>query len=309
MMDKIVKHKLHKPNHNEVAEVLQAGLSNTFSHISVDVVDCPDLKGKPYMLAAEGICGNPCLADVGGVPYLIPVARTDKVYNLREIAKKLELPNALIIGAGAGPRHHVGTNCEMMPNIKFNEDEFNNTHVAKIGKDGNCELVHLKDNEEFCLLGNLFASEGKSGKVIKVTAQHRKTSENFVSAMRKTLAEHYKDQPIGIGGVFNIQVGEAKLHIMPDYSKTPLKTDEDVNNWLKFYNQPAPLVCLSTFISHDPGLDLRVEHTHCFSDHDVGGHYHEDTTPDIVKYEGYFNVADFIYRIDPPAETHQVGRD
>lgn len=57
------------------------------------------------------------------------------------------------------------------------------------------------------------------------------------------------------------------------------------------------------------GLDLRVEHTHCFSHHGEGGHYYIDTTPDTVEYLGYFMAAEFVYRIDRPTETHLVGRD
>lgn len=55
-------------------------------------------------------------------------------------------------------------------------------------------------------------------------------------------------------------------------------------------------------------LDLRVEHTHCFSHHGEGGHYYIDTTPDTVEYLGYFMPAEFVFRIDRPKETHRVGR-
>lgn len=65
----------------------------------------------------------------------------------------------------------------------------------------------------------------------------------------------------------------------------------------------APLVCLSVFHSCDPGYDLRIEHTHCFSDHNQGGHYHDDTTPAEVEYEAYFNTAEVLYRIDRPINT------
>ena len=72
----------------------------------------------------------------------------------------------------------------------------------------------------------------------------------------------------------------------------------------------GPFVNMSTFISRDPGLDLRVEHTHGYSiGNGVGGHYHNDVDPDNVAYLGYFNVADQVYRIDPPEMTHQIGRD
>lgn len=56
-------------------------------------------------------------------------------------------------------------------------------------------------------------------------------------------------------------------------------------------------------------MDLRVEHTHCFSTHGDGGHYHEDVTPEQVVYEGYFTPAERLFRIDRPSETHGIGRD
>ncbi|PRD24895.1 UNVERIFIED_CONTAM: Ester hydrolase C11orf54-like protein [Trichonephila clavipes] len=288
--------------------VLHEGLSGAFSHVDVQVVDCPDLRKKPYMLSSEGLCGNPRIADVGGVEYLMPLAKKDKVYDFKDITKKIGMPNAFIIGAGAGPRPHIGINCEMMANLKLGEGESINTHIAKLDKDGACELVHLKDNTQFCILGNIFISEGKPGKVLKVVAKNRKGSENFVTTMRLALAKKF-EKPVGIGGVFVIQTGKAKLHIMPDYSETPLKSTDDVNNWLKFFNMPAPLSCLSVFVSSDPGLNLRVEHTHCFSDHGVGGHYHEDTTADCVEYEGYFNVGQILYRIDQPTYVCDFGKD
>lgn len=57
------------------------------------------------------------------------------------------------------------------------------------------------------------------------------------------------------------------------------------------------------------GFDLRLEHTHCFSHHGDGGHYHQDTSPDSVHYLGYLLPAELLFRIDRPQETHLVGRD
>lgn len=65
---------------------------------------------------------------------------------------------------------------------------------------------------------------------------------------------------------------------------------------------------LSLFFSLE-GLDLRIEHFHCFSDHGEGGHYHYDVTPDDVQYTGFFSLAEKVYRIDRPQTTHNVGRD
>ncbi len=56
-------------------------------------------------------------------------------------------------------------------------------------------------------------------------------------------------------------------------------------------------------------FDLRVEHTHCFSNHGEGGHYHYDTTPTDVEYHGYYTLAEKLYRIDRPSVSHNIGRD
>ena len=56
-------------------------------------------------------------------------------------------------------------------------------------------------------------------------------------------------------------------------------------------------------------LDLRMEHFHGYNEMGEGGHYHYDTTPNEVRYVGYFNVPEYIYRIDRPAVTHRIGRD
>ena len=100
-----------------------------------------------------------------------------------------------------------------------------------------------------------------------------------------------------------------QIQFQPAFSKEPLNTDEGVNNWLRYFEFPAPLICLSVLSSCDPGWDLRIDHTHCFSKHGAGGHYHYDTTPDEVEYECFFNVAEKLVRVDQPKETHNIGRD
>lgn len=307
---KVAKHQLHCPSLEDVAKVLNGGLKSTFEHVEVSVVDCPDLKEKPFMLASEGICGKPCLADVGGVPYLVPIVQKDKIYNLEQVVKQTNVSDPLVIGAGAGPFNVVGVNSEMMHNMKYGNKPFNNSHYAIINEDGSYELGRFTTSCcEFGLMANLMISEGKPGKVIRVSAKKRTGADNFVTAMRKALAAHYGSNPVGLGGAFLLAKGKAKLHVMPKFSTAPLLTNEAMNSWLKFFEMEAPLVCLSVFVSHDPGWDLRIEHTHCFSDHKQGGHYHYDTTPEEVEYLGYFNVAECMFRIDAPVSTHQIGRD
>eukprot|EP00037_Helgoeca_nana_P019285 m.187699 g.187699 ORF g.187699 m.187699 type:complete len:317 (-) comp24800_c0_seq1:208-1158(-) len=299
---------MHVPPLDELAGVVQDGLTEHFKSVVAEVVESPDFREAPFHLASEGLCGSPRLADVGGPPYLVPTVQRDKVYNLADIADEINLPGCTFIGAGAGSSRLGGCNCELIPNSNLASGEIC-THFAKM-KDGVAVLERYMSNE-FGLLANLLATEGKPGRVLKVSAQGRAGDTNFVTAIRKViLATYGEDKPIALGGVFIMDKGQAKLHVMPDFSETPLTTDSEVEDWLHFYNADAPLICLcGSAVSHDPGFDLRVEHTHVFSSHGQGGHYHYDVTPVDVEYTGYFVVAEEIHRVDAPTETHQVGRD
>ncbi|XP_014666301.1 PREDICTED: ester hydrolase C11orf54 homolog [Priapulus caudatus] len=306
--------KLHCPSLNDISKVLKKRLIGNFATVEVNVTDCPNLTAPPFHLAAAGLCGSTRIVDVGGPPYLLPLPQLDKVYNIADIAKRVNLPSAFIIGAGAGPYNLVGVNSELIPNLKLDPGcptgcSAMQSYISKVDLgDGSC-IQETINSTDFSILGNFFFSEGAQGKVLEVKAKERIGEENLISCIRKALSEEYGDQPVGIGGAFLIERGKAKIHIMSDFSKEPLENDEAVDEWLKFYEMSAPLVCLTgECVSADPGMDLRVEHTHCFSQHGEGGHYHYDTTPEEVAYHGFFNVAECLYRVDRPGETHDLGR-
>ena len=120
-------------------------------------------------------------------------------------------------------------------------------------------------------MANLFGSDGVTGNVLKIEAKVRTGKLNFTESIQNSLKDHFGERIISMGGVFVIREGTANLHVMPDFCKTPLKSRDEVNNWLRYFDMDAPLTCLSVFHSYDPGLDLRIEHTHCFSDHNQGG--------------------------------------
>lgn len=63
-------------------------------------------------------------------------------------------------------------------------------------------------------MANVIVCEGVAGPVLEVTAKHRKGEENFVSCMRKAMAKKYGDKPVAMGGVFLIEKGQVKVHIM-----------------------------------------------------------------------------------------------
>jgi len=228
--------------------------------------------------------------------------KREKQYDLAKVAAACGSPKAFVIGPGAGPFQELGPNCEMMANVFLGTSPPQiGTHLAWIGKNDSYVSEPWKKSTQFALMGNFLMTDGKPGTpVIKIVAKNRIAEDDFVTCIRKRLASKYGDKPIGVGGVFLIKKGKANLHIMPDFSEKPLKSAEEVDKWLRYFDMDAPLTCLTVFYSHDPGLDLRMDHTHCFSEHGQGGHYHYDVTPEEVEYEAYLTLAEQVYRVDKP---------
>lgn len=289
----------------EVAEALEKKLKENFTDADVSVVDCEDLTKSPWNLAAPGIGGLTRLLDIGGVPYLTPTVQRHKLYDMKEYPSITGLKEGLVIGAGAAPWPFLNRNAEMMPNLLVGKEKsvlLQKTHISRTFDEDNSFKTQKLPPEETrnSLLGNLFISEGKPGKVLKIQARKRKGATNFTNCLREGLQDGFPNLFLGLGGVFHVNRGKVKVHIMPDFSPCPLVTDKDVNDWLKFYEVDAPFTVLSTLVSNDPGLDLRPEHSHGWGDDGSGGHYHCDTTPEEVEYVGYFNLADKMYRVDRP---------
>jgi len=312
---------LFVPPLNEVAKVLQDGLSKNFVSAEVNAVNCPNLRDAPFNLASEGLGGKERILDIGGVPYLIPLAQKNKLYDMRDYPSLTQMnlkegEDALIIGAGAAPFTYIQRNAEMMPNLTVDHEgkvKVQKTTMARTMDDADetYKLLQLpKEESKMSLLGNLFLSEGKPSQVLEIKCRCRSGKQNFASCINSILKEAYPDKCIGLGGVFCATKGKLKIHVMPKFSEVPLQTDKDVENWLNFYEMDGPFTCLSVLVSNDPGLDLRLEHSHGFNiAQGQGGHYHYDTTPDIVEYTAYYNIAEVCYRVDRPNVTHMVGRD
>lgn len=308
---------LYQPPLQEVVDVLSNGLANTFATVSVSVADTPDLTQAPYNLTSPGLTGDPKLVEIGGPPYLLPLVQRDKLYDLALLAKHLQRDPAFIAGAGAGPWPHIGVNCEGIINLSIENGKVDQgtriVSVEPVGAPKGTGLYlqrRLPNNEtRTALLGNYLLSEGKPGKVIKIVAKKRTGTSNFITAIRETLKNYYGDKIVGLGGAFLLRSGKVKFHVMPDFSTSPLCSDSDVDEWLHYFEMKAPIIHVGTLVTGDHGLDLRVQHFHGFSTHGDGGHYHYDTTPEEVEYEGYFVLAGSIVRVDPPENTHSVGRD
>ena len=310
---------------DELRSILQTALDSNYLDARVEVAECPDLRKPPYNLAGEGLGGSPVIADIGGQPNLFPEPLLDKRYSMIAIAKdcmQMSPDQGMLIGAGAGPFHVVGQNSELAPNLAWKEsfDKVNNlTRYAKMDKSAAqsqkpvCEKCASAD---CALMMNLFGSSGHSGPVLRVTARKRTGStKSFTDVIRFALHEHFgDDKPVSLGGVFIIRKGKANFHVMPDFpapEQMPFKNPKQLNDWLTYHDftvqgsgKNDEIVCLSVLHSADPGkkMGLRMEHTHCFSvdGSGKGGHYHYDLEDEEIEYEGYFNIAQRIYRVDRP---------
>ncbi|XP_052847737.1 ester hydrolase C11orf54 homolog [Drosophila gunungcola] len=305
---------LHVPSLLELQKVIQGALNANFASVDVNVGPCPDLKDSQFGLVESGLGGRPTLLEAGGPPYLRPLVQREKLYNLKEITRKVQGPGKIFaVGPGAGPWPIRNSNCEGIFNFSLNEEDElkQGSYTATVrGEKEECVLERIPENEPRCaLILNLFLSEGKPGEVLRISAKQRTGGENFVDCIRKGLEQHYGDKVIGLGGIFVVKKGCVHQHVMRDFSKTPIHTHEQIQQWLKFYEMPAQLNAVGTLVTKDLGLDLRLQHFHSFSFENWGGHYHYDTTPDIVEYEAYLSVAERVIRVDRPKLTDQLGRN
>lgn len=164
-------------------------------------------------------------------------------------------------------------------NVSISPSELKNKTRISIVDQNDAKCIHqgLPANEtRFALLANLFLTEGKPGKVIKVHAKKRIGKNDFIASIRKALEARYTEQLVGgfnishshlvfglylmikfripwsgLGGTFLLKEGKAKQHVMPDFSTTPLTSDDSLNEWLKFYDMSAPLVAVGTLVSSE----------------------------------------------------------
>jgi len=75
---------------------------------------------------------------------------------------------------------------------------------------------------------------------------------NFTASIRSALNKEFGTEPVGLGGLFLVRQAKSKIHIMQDFTVEPLKSDEEVNNWLHFFEMDPPMLFQSVLVSSDP---------------------------------------------------------
>ncbi len=310
MMEAMKRAALWSPPLEELAPYLREGLQANYASVEVEVTPCPDL--RTLGCASPGIGGSTVLLEVGGEPYAHNPGYRHVTFDMAEMASDCGHAEGSIFGAGMAFPGVLDGHCgEVIATLQAGG--VNGSKVARVGPAQEC-IVEPYASTRHSGLSNLFLSEGRPGPVLKVCVERRTGNErSFTQALRKSLLAHpnigdggarLETRQVGMGGVFVIEAGQIRSHIMPDYECIAhqyydTEAEEVVADFLQFYEHMGPdLLCLAVFWSGDPTggkLHLREsgEHTHFFhiGDLNQAGHYHYDVSPDTIRYTGYFNVA------------------
>jgi hypothetical protein len=312
MQLKIEKSKFKEYSLNKISEALQSGLSNNYKVVEVSIVDCPNL--RDWDCPSEGISGNQKIIDVGGEPYMHDPKLIGAEFDYEEISKMIGSEKSYALGAGSGAMSCLDGHCgELVINENLITDE-SKSIIARVGKNKEC-IAEKYTARKHGGLGNVFYTDGVRGKVIKIKIKGRSGEQgSLTQAMRKALSDNLQiknNDHMALAGVFRILKGKIRSHVQPDYKdiKHEYYDPEQmkcVKDFLQFYEPVGPeLQGYCVLWTGDPtggNLNLREsgEHTHfhSYTKENIAGHYHFDVTPNEIEYEGYFNTAAEVHRVN-----------
>ena len=312
MQLKIEKSKFKEYSLDKISEALQNGLSNNYKEVEVSIVDCPNL--RVWGCPSEGISGNQKIIDVGGEPYMHDPNLIGAEFDYEEISKMIGSEKSYALGAGSGAMSCLDGHCgELVINENLITDE-SKSIIARVGKNKEC-IAEKYTARKHGGLGNVFYTDGVKGKVIKIKIKGRSGEQgSLTQTMRKSLSDNLQikdNEHIALAGVFRILNGKIRSHVQPDYKdiKHEYYDPEQmkcVKDFLQFYEPVGPeLQGYCVLWTGDPtggNLNLREsgEHTHfhSYTKENVAGHYHFDVTPEEIEYEGYFNTAEEVHRVN-----------
>ena len=312
MQLKIEKAKFTEYSLDKISDALQSGLSSNYKVVEVSIVDCPNL--RDWDCPSEGISGNQKIIDVGGEPYMHDPKFIGAEFDYEEISKMIGSEKSYALGAGSGAMSCLDGHCgELVINENLITDE-SKSIIARVGKNKEC-IAEKYTARKHGGLGNVFYTDGNRGKVIKIKIKGRSGEQgSLTQAMRKALSDNLKIKDnghIALAGVFRILNGKIRSHVQPDYKdiKHEYYDSEQmkcVKDFLQFYEPVGPeLQSYCVLWTGDPtggNLNLREsgEHTHfhSYTKENVAGHYHFDVTPEEIEYEGYFNTAEEVHRVN-----------
>ena len=173
---------------DKISEALQKGLSKTFKEVTVSIVDCPNL--KDWDCPAEGMSGNQKITDVGGEPYMHDKKHIGAEFDFKEVGKLIGSEHSYAFGAGSGAMSCLEGHCgELVINDNFANKE-SKSIIAMVGENKECIAKNYSASKHGGL-GNIFYTDGKRGKVIKILVKGRSGEQgSLTQAMRAALLEN-----------------------------------------------------------------------------------------------------------------------
>ena len=297
------------PSLPTLRDALEEGLSRNYRRARVRVVQCPDL--VEFGCAWAGLGGAPSIVDVGGEPCAHNPRYRDVSFDTAEIQRAVGHFEGRILGAGMASPTVLGGHCG---EVIFNHDTRTApaSRAARVDERQRCR-VEAYPSGRFAGLANLYISRGEPGPVLEVEVAHRTGAQaSLPLAMRDAIRPlaGKEGREIGLGGVFRIERGRIRAHVMPDYDRIghayyDVESERIVSDFLRFFEPVGPgLLCFSVLWTGDPTggkLDLRPssEHTHFYhpDDDTMGGHYHYDVTPEDIHCRGWFAPARTVHRV------------
>ncbi|KAK6744327.1 hypothetical protein RB195_011181 [Necator americanus] len=288
-----------KPSNCELRSVIETALWKNFRNVQVEVATCPDLTAAPFHMTSNGFGRKFSVAAVGSLDNLYPCPNREKMYDLKDVCKKCEAPNAFVFGAGGCPPKVAGKNGELVADANFSENKVASKITILVDNHSTPYITKTIESSKFIVMGDLGVSaQPGPGEVVHIKCSQRVGKESFPQCIQESLARHYGQSCVSLAGIFALLRGNASVHIAPDFPDKSFRSREEFDQWLQIFNLSAPLICASVINSYDPGFGLRMHHTHCYSSHNDAGHFNNDITPETAEYEGWFTAAEKIYRID-----------
>ncbi len=310
---------LHQPSLAQLRDCLQDGLAQNYAQARVQIENCPDL--REWGCPAAGICGSEKIIEVGGEPYLHNPKHRPADFDLNAIAQAIGAEHDFVYGAWSPSLTALGGKSgEVVVSRRLGGD--NSSLLARVGEQREC-IVEPYPHDLYGGLANACACDGKVGPTLKIEASHRTGAEaSFTQTLRQALGQLVPASggAIALAGIFRVLDGTIKSHVQPDYETIKhdyYDTDQErvTCDFLQFYEGVGQgLLCFSVLWSGTPAgpeLHLRPngEHTHFCSltGKDEAGHYHNDTSPEVISYSGYFTTAGELFRVNDI--YRELGRD
>lgn len=178
-------------------------------------------------------------------------------------------------------------------------------------------MVNFYPSEEVGCASNLFICDGNNDEpVLYIKVSSRKGTLNITNTIREALKKIKgvdKAAQIGVGGIIKVTKGKVKVDIGPEFVELDYNDLDKIKESRKYFEFGPNLIMFTTFLTDDPSengkLHLTLEATNCYSlNHhcNEGGCYVESAEDDKIEYEGYFNFAKYIYRVEDAFYNLQI---